>query len=172
MSREEDKIQPRYPYDAIHQEQLECKYARPRPEQPPPKSASERACDEILDRFLVALNAQDFSLDTWNDIAPNLRVAWGVLKWQEDRDKDMPLAEWLEAMREFARKMPHYRFSTSNITTVVDEQAGTAESLMNVQSYGMFPGVQREAVSGFFFVRTNGEWEAIRHGAFPGWSPG
>lgn len=133
-----------------------------------PKSASVEACEAILDRFLAALNAQDFSLDTWNRIAPNLRVAWGVLDWSKDRDKDLPLHEWLQAMQVFAQRAPHYRFEVWNVTTVVDEQMGTAESLMNVKSVGVYPGIVRTAVSGFSFVRTEGKWEAVRHGAFPG----
>lgn len=132
--------------------------------QPP----SVRAIEDILDRFLIALNSQDFSLETWNKICPNLRIAWGVLNWNE-KERDLPLAEWLQAMHIFAQRAPDYQFEIWNRTTVVDEEKGTAESLMNVESVGVYPGLLRTAVSGFSFVRSeDGSWDARRHGAFPG----
>lgn len=129
---------------------------------------SKKQCEEIISQFLQALNGQQFDITTWSRIAPNVRVAWGILYLQKDGNKTLSLHEWLPAVRLFAKDSPNFHFHISNLTTMVDEKAGTAESLLNVELSGVFQGIVRQSVAGFGFVRKDGMWEAVRHGAFAG----
>ena len=132
------------------------------------QSEARTQCEEIITDFLHALNGRDFSLTTWNRIAPNLRVDWGILFLQRPDSEMLPLHEWLISLRSFAKVSPKYHFEISNLTTLVDEKAGTAESLLNVELSGVFEGSVRQSVAGFGFVKVEESWEAVRHGAFAG----
>lgn len=92
-----------------------------------------------------------------------------VFHLEKGGEKALSIQEWLPVVRRLAKASPNFHFRMfDNITTVVDERAGTAESVMNVELSGVFEGIVRQSVVGFGFVRREGRWEAVRMGAYAG----
>ena len=123
----------------------------------------------MIQRVLDALNAGDFSAATWDFVPATFTVdTWSVLEPDDENSQTMFLREWLDSVSRFTNDHPDYHFRISNLATTVDEAAGSAETILNVQLSGFYPGVVRSSVASFVFHLMEDGWRPVRHVALPG----
>ena len=125
----------------------------------------------MIYRILNALNSRDFSAATWEFVPATFTVdTWAVLKPQNEDSQTMVLREWLESVKRFGNEHPDYHFRILDLTTTVDEAAGSAETILNVQLSGIYSGVVSSSVANFTFHLTEDGWRPVRHVALAGFN--
>ena len=133
------------------------------------QQAIAERCESTVHRILHALNAKDFSASTWEFMPPEFTVeTWAVLQPEHEDNNTMVLHQWLKSVSKFAAAHPDYHFEISDLATTINEEACTAESILNVKVSGMYPGVLRKSVASFVFHLIDGKCIPVKHVALAG----
>ncbi|EME38170.1 hypothetical protein DOTSEDRAFT_75985 [Dothistroma septosporum NZE10] len=86
-----------------------------------------------------------------------------------DGNSHVSLDQWLDTWKRFAKKNPKYCLKTADVSVVVNDKIGTAETLFNIEVSGVYDGLTTRVVCilAFQWMRP-GRWVPVRHEGLSG----
>ena len=117
-----------------------------------------------------AINDRDWSPERWSFVAPGFTIKPGAMtRPTESGNTHVSLDEWLDTWKSFAKKKPNCHLQVADISAVVNDKIGTAETLFNIEVSGVYPGITTRVVCILAFQWMKpGKWVPVRHGGLSG----
>ncbi|KAK4616336.1 hypothetical protein CLAFUW4_10521 [Fulvia fulva] len=124
----------------------------------------------LTHQLVEAINDRDWTASRWSFVAPTFMIKpRSMTRPTEGGSTHVTLDEWLDTWKMFAKKNPNFSLQVADISAVVNDKMGTAETLFNIAVSGVYPGIVTKVVCVLAcqYMRP-GKWVPVRHEGLSG----